>query len=160
MKISKKLNDAINTQIGEELFASNGYVNMAAYFDTLGLSRLSEMYFEQSEEEREHAFKFIHYLMEVEGDVAIPAIKGTPSTFESVKAALESAMTWEKDVTERINNLMDMAIDEKDYATQDFLRWFVTEQVEEEANVSHLLTLVEALGDRSIISIEHLLPQK
>lgn len=160
MKISKKLNDAINTQIGEELFASNGYANMAAYFDTLGLSRLSAMYFEQSEEEREHAMKFIHYLMEVEGEVAIPAIPVTPSTFDSVKAALEAAMTWEKDVTERINKLMDMAIDEKDYASQDFLRWFVTEQVEEEANVSHLLTLVDALGDRSIISIEHLLPQK
>ena len=160
MKISKKLNDAINSQIGEELFASNGYANMAAFFDTLGLSRLSAMYFAQSEEERQHAMKFIRFLMEVEGEVAIPAIEGTPSTFESVKAALESAMTWEKDVTARINNLMDMAIDEKDYATQDFLRWFVTEQVEEEANVSHLLTLVEALGDRPIISLENLLPQK
>lgn len=160
MKISKKLNDAINTQIGEELFASNGYANMAAYFDSLGLSRLSAMYFEQSEEEREHALKFLHYLMEVEGDVAIPAVKGTPSKFDSVKAALEAAMTWEKDVTGRINNLMDMAIEEKDYATQDFLRWFVTEQVEEEATVSHLLTLVENLGDRSILSLENLLPRK
>lgn len=160
MKISKKLNDAINAQIGEELFASNGYANMAAFFDTQGLSRLSALYFAQSEEEREHAMKFIHYLMEVEGDVAVPAIEAAPSQFENVKAALESAMTWEKDVTERINNLMDMAIDEKDYATQDFLRWFVTEQVEEEANVSHLLNLVEALGERSIISLENLLPQK
>lgn len=160
MKISKKLNDAINTQIGEELFASNGYANMAAYFDSLGLSRLSAMYFKQSEEEREHAMKFLHYLMEVEGDVAIPAVKGTPGKFDSIKAALEAAMTWEKDVTGRINNLMDMAIEEKDYATQDFLRWFVTEQVEEEATVSHLLTLVENLGDRSILSLENLLPQK
>lgn len=159
MKISKSLNDAINNQIGEELYASNGYANMAAYFNTQGLSRLSAMYFKQSEEEREHALKFVHYLMEVDGDVVIPAIESTPGGYESVKAALESAMTWEKDVTARINNLMDMAIAEKDYATQDFLRWFVTEQVEEEANVSHLLTLVEALGDRAIISIEPLLPQ-
>jgi ferritin len=159
MKISKKLNDAINTQIGEELYASNGYANMAAYFNSLGLARLSELYFKQSEEEREHALKFVHYLMEVEGDVAIPAVKATTSQFESVKAALESAMAWEKDVTERINRLMDLAIEEKDYATQDFLRWYVTEQVEEEANVSHLLTLVEALGDRSIITLEAYLPR-
>ena len=160
MKISKKLNDAINEQIGEELFASNGYANMAAYFDGLGLSRLSAIYFEQSEEEREHALKFVHYLMEVEGEVAIPAVQAATYKFESVKAALEAAMAWEKDVTERINRLMDLAIEEKDYATQDFLRWYVTEQVEEEANVSHLLTLVEALGERSILALEPHLPQK
>jgi len=159
MKISKKLNDAINTQIGEELYASNGYANMAAYFDSVGLARLSALYFKQSEEEREHALKFVHYLLEVEGEVAIPAVKAATSQFESVKAALESAMVWEKDVTERINRLMDLAIEEKDYATQDFLRWYVTEQVEEEANVSHLLTLVEALGDRSILTLEAYLPR-
>ena len=158
MKISKKLNDAINTQIGEELFASNGYANMAAYFDSVGLARLSQLYFAQSEEEREHALKFVHYLMEVEGDVAIPAVEAPTSQFASVKAALEAAMTWEKDVTGRINHLMDLAIEEKDYATQDFLRWYVSEQVEEEANVSHLLTLVEALGDRSILNLEAYLP--
>ena len=159
MKISKKLNDAINTQIGEELFASNGYANMAAYFDSVGLARLSQLYFAQSEEEREHALKFVHYLMEVEGDVAIPAVEAPTSQFASVKAALEAAMAWEKDVTGRINHLMDLAIEEKDYATQDFLRWYVSEQVEEEANVSHLLTLVEALGDRSILNLEAYLPR-
>ena len=160
MKISKKLNDAINAQIGEELFASNGYANMAAYFNGLGLARLSAMYFEQSEEEREHALKFLHYLMEVDGKVAIPAIQGATYEFDSVKGALESAMAWEQDVTGRINRLMDLAIEEKDYATQDFLRWFVSEQVEEEANVSHLLTLVEALGNRSILTLEAHLPGK
>jgi ferritin len=160
MKISKKLNDAINTQIGEELFASNGYANMAAYFNSLGLARLSAMYFEQSEEEREHALKFLHYLMEVDGEVAIPAVQAASYEFNGVKGALEAAMTWEQDVTGRINRLMDLAIEEKDYATQDFLRWFVSEQVEEEANVSHLLTLVEALGDRSILTLEAHLPQK
>lgn len=160
MKISKKLNDAINAQIGEELYASNGYTNMAAYFASLGLSRLSAMYFGQSEEEREHAMKFVHYLMDVEGDVAIPAVQGATSNFSSVKEALEAAMDWEQDVTARINRLMDLAIEEKDYATQDFLRWYVTEQIEEEANVSHLLTLVEALGDRSVLMLESHLPQK
>lgn len=160
MKISKKLNDAINAQIGEELYASIGYTNMAAYFASLGLARLSAMYFAQSEEEREHAMKFVHYLMDVEGDVAIPAIQAATSKFGSVKEALDAAMTWEQDVTERINRLMDLAIEEKDYATQDFLRWYVTEQIEEEANVSHLLTLVEALGDRSVLMLESYLPQK
>jgi ferritin len=75
-----------------------------------------------------------------------PRRPGSLHEFDGVKGALEAAMTWEQDVTGRINRLMDLAIEEKDYATQDFLRWFVSEQVEEEANVSHLLTLVEALG--------------
>ena len=160
MKISKKLNDAINAQIGEELKAANGYANMAAYFNSLGLMRLSGMFFEQSEEEREHAMKFVHYLMDVEGDVAIPAVPAVPYQFESVKACFETSLSWEKEVTANINHLMDLAVDAKDYATQDFLRWYVTEQVEEEANMSHLLTLAEALGDRSILMLESHIPQK
>lgn len=159
MKISKKLNDAINTQIGEELKASNAYANMASYFNEVGLNRLTAMFFEQSEEEREHAMKFLHYLLDVEGKVIIPAIPAVPSEFDSVKAAFEMALSWEKDVTGKINHMMDLAVEEKDYATQDFLRWFVTEQVEEEATMSHLISLAENLGDRSILTIEAHLPQ-
>jgi len=94
MKISKKLNDAITTQIGDELKASNAYANMAAYFNGLGLLKLSAFFFDQSEEEREHAMKFVHYLLEVEGDVNIPAIPDVPNNFESVKAAFEMALSW------------------------------------------------------------------
>lgn len=159
MKISKKLNDAINKQIGEELKASNAYANMAAYFNSLGLLRLTAMFFDQSAEEREHAMKFLHYLLEVEGDVALPAIPEVPHHFESVKAAFEMALSWEKDVTGKINHLMDLAVEEKDYASQDFLRWYVTEQVEEEATMSHLILVAEQLKDRSPLLIENYLPQ-
>ena len=158
MKISKRLNDAINAQIGEELKASNAYANMAAYFNGRGLLKLTAMFFDQSEEEREHAMKFVKYLLEVEGEVAIPAISVVPVKFDSLKAAFEMALGWEKDVTGKINNLMDLAIVEKDYATQDFLRWYVTEQVEEEATMSHLLLLAEELKDRSPLLIERYLP--
>lgn len=159
MKINSELNKAINQQIGEELKASNAYANMAAYFNSRGLLKLSAMFFDQSEEEREHAMKFLHFLLEVEGDVAIPAIPAVPTQFDSVKGAFTMALSWEQDVTGKINHLMDMAVDEKDYATQDFLRWFVTEQVEEEATMSHLISLAENLGDRSILTIEAHLPQ-
>lgn len=160
MKISNKLNDAITTQIGDELKASNAYANMAAYFNGLGLLKLSAFFFDQSEEEREHAMKFVHYLLEVEGDVNIPAIPDVPNKFESVKAAFEMALSWEKDVTSKIYHLMDLAVEAKDYASQDFLRWYVTEQVEEEATMSHLVTVAEQLGDRSILMIENHLPQE
>ena len=158
MKISKELNYTINEQIGHELLASNIYINMAAYFNNLGLLRLSGLFFKQSEEEREHAMKFIHYLLDVEGEVAVPAIDAAETKFESVKHAFELALNWEKEVTGRINDLMSIAIQEKDYASQDFLRWFVTEQVEEEANMSHLLLLAEGLGSGSVLMLENLIP--
>ena len=158
MKINKKLNDAINAQIVEELKAANGYANMAAYFNSLGLLKLSAMFFAQSEEEREHAMKFVHYLLEVEGDVAIAAIPAVPYQFESVKACFKTALSWEKEVTANINHLMDMAVELKDYASQDFLQWYVNEQIEEEANMSHLLALAEALGDRPMFFLEGHLP--
>lgn len=160
MKISKKLNDTINAQIGEELKASNAYANMASYFNNLGLLRLSTMFFAQSEEEREHAMKFLRYLLDVDGDVAIPAISAVPTSFDGVKAAFTMALSWEKDVTSKINHMMDLAVEEKDYATQDFLRWYVTEQVEEEATMSHLLLLAEAIGERSILTLEAHLPRE
>ncbi|MBG0787171.1 MAG: ferritin [Anaerolineaceae bacterium] len=160
MKISKELNYAINAQIGHELLASNIYINMAAYFNGLGLLRLSEMFFKQSEEEREHALKFIHYLLDVEGDVAVPALDEPRTKYDSVKQAFEKALEWEKEVTSNINDLMSIAIKEKDYASQDFLRWFVTEQVEEEATMSHLVLLAEGLGDRSVFMLESLLPRE
>ncbi len=160
MKISKDLNYAINTQIGHELLASNIYINMAAYFNSLGLLRLSGMFFEQSDEEREHAEKFIHYLLEVEGEVAVPAIDKAHNEFKSVKEAFELALNWEKEVTSNINDLMSIAIEQKDYASQDFLRWFVSEQVEEEATMNHLLLLAEGLGDLSVFMLESFIPQK
>jgi ferritin len=159
MKISKKLNDAINAQITEELKASNAYANMAAYFNSLGLLRLTGMFFEQSEEEREHAMKFVHYLLEVEGDMAISAIPAVPTKFESVQAAFEMALNWEKDVTSKINHLMDLAIEENDYPTQDMLRWFVNEQVEEEATMSHLVFLAEQFKNHTPLMIESHLPK-
>jgi ferritin len=159
MKISKELNYAINQQIGEEFKASHGYAQMAAYFNQNGLLRLSAMFFDQSEEEREHAMKFVHFLLDVEGDVAIPAIPALPYEFESVKAVFETALNWEKEVTGNINHLMDLAISEKDYASQDFLRWYVNEQIEEENTMSHLLDLAEALGDRPSLMLEAYLPK-
>lgn len=154
MKINKKLNDAINTQIGEELKASNGYANMAAYFNSLGLLKLSGMFFEQSEEEREHAMKFVHFLLELEGEVAIPAVPAVPYKFESVKGCFETALAWEKEVTGNINHLMDIAGELNDYVSQDFLQWYVNEQVEEENTMSHLLLVAEALGDRPLLMME------
>ena len=84
----------------------------------------------------------------------IPSIQAPKATFTSVEEAVKNSLDWELEVTRRINNLMAMAIDQKDYAAQDFLRWFVTEQVEEVSTMDNLLRVVQAAGERSLIVVE------
>ena len=112
------------------------------------------MFRKQGDEEREHAVKFVHYLDETGGAVEIPAIQAPRATFASVEEAVKVSLDWEIEVTRRINALMALAIDQKDYAAQDFLRWFVTEQVEEVATMDNLLKVVRAAGERSLIVVE------
>ena len=154
MLISKELTAAINEEIGLELFASHQYMAMASYFEGLALKKLAAMFRKQGDEEREHAVKFIKYLDETGGTVEIPAIQAPRATFSSVEEAVKVALDWEIEVTRRINNLMAMAIEQKDYAGQDFLRWFVTEQVEEVSTMDNLLKVVRAAGERSLIVVE------
>jgi ferritin len=154
MLISKELNAAINEEIGLEFFASHQYLAMASYFESLALKKLAAMFRKQGDEEREHAIKFVHYLDETGGTVEIPAIQAPRATFVSVEEAVKVSLDWEIEVTRRVNALMALAIEQKDYAAQDFLRWFVTEQVEEVATMDNLLKVVKAAGERSLIMIE------
>jgi ferritin len=154
MLISKKLNAAFNEEIGLELFASNQYLNMAAYLESVPLKKLAAMFFKQSDEERGHAMKFVKYLNDVEGTVKIPAIPPPQATFKSFEEVVQKSLDWEGEVTARINALMTMAIEQNDYAAQDFLRWFVTEQVEEMSNMDNLLKVVKLSGERSLIMME------
>jgi bacterioferritin B len=154
MLISKKLNAAFNEEIGLELFASNQYLNMSAYLEGQTLKQLAKMFAKQAEEERGHALKFVKYLNDVGGAVVIPAVPAPQAKFKSVEEVVQKSLDWEAEVTNRVNEMMTMAIAEKDYAAQDFLRWFVTEQVEEMSTMENLLKVVQAAGERSLIMIE------
>jgi ferritin len=154
MLISKKLNAAFNDEIGLELFASNQYLNMAAYFEGIPLKKLAALFMKQSDEERGHGLKLVKYLTDVGGAVKIPAVEAPKATFKSVEEVLAKSLEWEIEVTDRINTMMTLAIAEKDYAAQDFLRWFVTEQVEEVSTMDNLLKIVKLSGERAIIMIE------
>jgi bacterioferritin B len=154
MLISKKLNAAFNDEIGLELFASNQYLNMAAYLEGIPLKKLAALFLKQSDEERGHGLKFVKYLTDVGGTVKIPAIEAPKPNFKSVEEVLVKSLEWEIAVTDRINAMMTMAIAEKDYAAQDCLRWFVTEQVEEVSTMENLLKIVKLSGERAIIMIE------
>jgi bacterioferritin B len=154
MLISKELNAAFNEEVGLELFASNQYLNMAAYLEGLPLKKLAGLFAKQADEERTHALKFVKYLNDVGGSVVIPAIAAPQPTFASVEEVIQESLKWETEVTNRINAMMTLAVEQKDYAAQDFLRWFVTEQVEEMATFDNLLKIVKAAGERSLIMIE------
>jgi len=156
MILSKQLEDAINAQVGAEFAASLQYVSIAAYFDADALPQLAAFFYRQAEEEKEHAMKFAHYIVEAGGQVRIPAINKTEYDFTSPKHCAQLALDWETEVTRMINGLMDIAINDKDYISQDFLRWFVAEQLEEISTMGTLLKTIERAKD-NILWVEDFL---
>jgi ferritin len=146
MDISKKLNDAINTQIGHEFEATLQYLSMAAYFEEEGYKNLAKRMYEQAEEEHAHGMKFFKFVLERGGKVEIPTLPGPKAVFTSALDVFQAALAWEKVVTKNIYNLVEIAIADKDYATQQFLNWFTNEQIEEEANMEGYIKMAEKVG--------------
>ncbi|MBI5154371.1 ferritin [Candidatus Poribacteria bacterium] len=152
--ISERMQKALNEQIVNELFASNSYLGIAAFMDSLGLKVLAEHFFKQSAEERGHALRILKYLLDVSAAVRIRPIPGSKGGYASVEEAVRTSLEQEITVTGQINDLMTLAHEEKDYATASFLRWFVDEQVEEQATMSDLLQLVQMAGDTNLLLVE------
>jgi ferritin len=146
MLISKELENAINKQVGAEFAASLQYVSIATYFDSDDLPQLAAFFYRQAEEEKEHALKFAHYVVDAGGQVRIPAIDETKYDFQTAEECAELALEWETEVTKMINGLMDIAVKDNDYISQDFLRWFVSEQLEEISTMSTLLNTIRRAG--------------
>lgn len=146
--ISKKLQDAINLQINRELFSEYLYLSMAAYLDSLGLQGFAHFFKIQVQEERFHALKFFDYMNERGGRVILDKIEQPQIDFDSPVEVFEMSYKHEQFVTKSINELMDIAISEKDHATKSFLNWFVDEQVEEEASMDNILNQLKMIGGK------------
>ena len=157
MLISKAMTKQINEQIGHEFGASLQYVNIAAYFDDAGLPILRDHFFKQADEEREHAMKFVKYLLDAGGSVEIPAIPAPRHSFGSAEEAVSLALEWENTVTKQIIALMDRATSEKDYLSHDFLEWFMREQLEEVSSMDMLLKMVRRSGEAGLMLVENAL---
>ena len=155
MLISKTLNNAINKQIGSEFGASMQYLSIAAHFDSEALSNFAQFFYLQADEERDHAMKFLKYIMDAGGDLAIPDIPAPKPTFSSAEEAVKAALDWELEVTQQINNLMDIAVKEKDYIAQQFLNWYTNEQLEEVSTMDTLLNLVRRAGEKNLLQLEN-----
>ena len=154
MLISPELADAINAQIGREFGASMQYLSIAAHFDQRHLSLLAKLFFEQAEEEREHALKLLRYLLETKSPLTIPAIAAPQASFATAEEAMQAALKWETEVTGQITDLMNIAAAKSDYLSQGFLQWFIDEQLEEIAKMSRLLDIVQQSGEKNLLMVE------
>lgn len=154
MLISRELASAINQQIGNELGASMQYLSIAAHFQGRHLTLLAKLFFKQSEEEREHAMKFVTYLLDTKGGLEIPAIPAPVATFASAEDAVRAALKWEEQVTGQIKELMEIAIRDNDFLAQSFLQWYIDEQLEEVVKMDRLLSVITQAGERSLLMVE------
>lgn len=146
MKISQAMRDAINEQIKAEFDSAYIYLAMSAYFEDCGLSGMAHWMRKQYKEEIEHAEKFMNYLYERGERVIIPEIAKPKESYTDALDAFKTSYAHEQYVTSRIYKLVDLAVSEKDYATQSMLKWFVDEQMEEEDNTSSIVNKIEFLG--------------
>ena len=154
MLISKALVKAFNQQIGHEFGASMQYLSIAGHFHQRQLKLLAKLFFDQADEEKQHAMKFVKYVFDTKGSLQIPATPAPTATFASADAAVEAALKWEHEVTAQIKGLMDLAIKESDYLASNFLQWFVDEQLEEVVKMDNLLGVIRQAGERNLIMVE------
>jgi bacterioferritin B len=154
MLLSKKLNETLNAQVGNEFGASMQYLHIAAYFDAMSLDNFSQFFFMQAQEEHDHAMKLLNFILETGAPLQIPAIPQQKADFASAEDAVAAALGWEKEVTKQIYNLVDIAVEDKDYISQRFLDWFVTEQLEEISTMSALLDKVKMAGEKGLLMLD------
>jgi ferritin len=146
--------DALNAQMGRELEAHLQYLSVSSWFDAEGLPELTKFFRTQAAEEHDHAMKFLAFIQDIGGAVAIPSLNAPKATFESAEEAVALSLDWENSVTAHIDAAMDLAVEKNDHATQVFLQWFVSEQVEEVKMMSELLQIVRRAGDLNLLLVE------
>src|SRR3989339_401926 len=147
--ISEKMQKALNGQINAEIFSSYLYLSMAAYLESQNWSGMAAWMKTQSGEEYGHAMKIYGYLNEVDGTVVLEAIEKPQTNWKTPQQVFEEAHKHELHITKKINDLVALAIEEKDYATNLFLNWFVTEQVEEVATITRINNKFNLIGDNN-----------
>ncbi|NPU95851.1 MAG: ferritin [Candidatus Omnitrophica bacterium] len=145
--LNPKLLNAFNNQINAELYSAYFYLSIAGYFESMNLKGFARWMRVQAQEEAGHAMKFYSYIFDRGGNVSLAAIDAPPGEFASPLAAFEDVLKHEQKVTRMIYDLVDLATAEKDHASNAFLQWFVSEQVEEEATATEVVEKLKMIGD-------------
>ncbi|MCK7578472.1 MAG: ferritin [Chromatiales bacterium] len=146
--ISPTMAQRLNAQINRELYSAYFYLGLSAQAEAMNLRGVASWFFAKHGEEQTHALKMYRYLIDQGAEVELSAIEAPASVERGVLAMFERTLEHERSVTASINALVDGALSEKDHATQIFLQWFVTEQIEEEATVGDIIGRVRLFGDQ------------
>lgn len=146
--LGDKMQEALNEQIKIEAQSSQVYLAMASWAEIQpGIDNITQFFYRHSDEERMHMMKLIHFVNDRGGFAVIPALEQPTVTFPSINHAFKELLKHEIYVSESINHLVDIALEEKDYATHNFLQWYVAEQIEEEGLARTLIDKLELIGD-------------
>lgn len=146
--ISKRMQEALNEQVKIEAESSQVYLAMASWAEIQpGIDNITTFFYRHSDEERQHMLKLIHFINDRGGFATVPPLSQPPLTFPSINHAFKTLLEHEVFVSQSINKCVEIALDEKDYATHNFLQWYVAEQIEEEALARTLNDKLELIGD-------------
>ena len=145
--LSKKMQDALNKHLNEEFYSSYLYLSMAAHFEEENMKGFANWFKIQSQEEYMHAMKFYAFIVQTGGQVILKEIGAPKTSWKSVMDAFKDTLAHENKITGLIHKLVDQSMQAKDYATNNFLQWFVTEQVEEVSTVEEIIHKLEMIGD-------------
>ena len=158
--LPKKVEEILNIQIEKEDYSSQLYLSMASWAENKGFEGVSNWLFAQAEEERMHMLKLVKYVNERDGVASIPGIKKPPTDFKDIFVAFDQVLAHEKFISGSINEIVAVCIAENDFTTQNWIQWFVTEQIEEESSVKAIIDKLNLLGknnlylfDRDIMSM-------
>ncbi len=146
MKISPKMKKALNDQITLEAAASNSYLAMASWCEVIGYQGAANYFYVQSDEERTHMLKFVHFLNDMGATATISAVKAPTGSYKSLEGLIKNALKNEQVVTKAIHKMVEITQKEKDHSTYAFLEWFVNEQVQEETKFETLLQKFDLIG--------------
>jgi len=145
--MSSKIQEALNKQLNAEFFSSYFYLSMSAYFEAKDLQGFAKWFRLQANEEYEHAMKIYDYIYQIGGEVKLDKIEEPKTEWDSFLEVFRDTFEHEQRITKSINNLLDLSISVKDHATVNFLQWFVSEQVEEEATAQQNVKKMDMIGD-------------
>jgi ferritin len=145
--MNSRIEQALNYQISLEAYSSQLYLAMASWAETKGLNGTSMFLYGHSDEERMHMLKLIKFVNERGGHAIIPKLDMPPKEFDSLRNVFQTLLNHEQGITQKINELVHITLEEKDYTTHNFLQWFVAEQVEEEALARMVMDKIELIGD-------------
>ncbi|MBP6389291.1 MAG: ferritin [Flavobacteriales bacterium] len=145
--LSKKIEAALNGQVAIEAFSSQSYLAMASWAENQGLSGTAAFLYRHSDEERLHMLKLMKFVNERGGRAVVPALKQPSTKFQTITEIFRSLLEHETHVTEEINGVVDLCLKEKDYTTHNFMQWYVSEQIEEEALARTMIDKLNLIGN-------------